>query len=142
MKPDVSRTARSVMKRSGALLTVYYDGACPMCSRKVAAYRLQAGAEGCAWIDASSCPESALGFDLSRDMALARIHVRLANGVLLGRMRGALALWRRLPRAASAERVASIGPLLVLRDAVDRVFSRVRPVWRSAHTAATAKQRR
>jgi len=142
MKRHESLAAGPVTKPTGALLTVYYDGTFPVRVRKIAAYRLQAGAEHCAWIDASWCPESALGFDLSRDMARARIHVRRIDGVLLSRMRGTLALWRILARTASAERAASIGPLMVLRDAVDRAFWWRRPVRRRAHTVSGAQYRR
>jgi len=114
--------------RAGTALTVYYDGACPVCSREIAMYRRQPGAEQCVWVDASSCPESALGSGLSRDSALARFHVRRADGVLVDGMRGFTVLWRSLPRFAWAGRIASIGPLPFLLDAAYRVFLRARPL--------------
>jgi predicted DCC family thiol-disulfide oxidoreductase YuxK len=36
---------------NGAVLTVCFDGACPVCSREIAAYRWPAGAWRCAWVD-------------------------------------------------------------------------------------------
>jgi predicted DCC family thiol-disulfide oxidoreductase YuxK len=126
--------------RTDSALTVYYDGACPVCSREIAVYRRQVGAEQCVWVDASICDESALGEGLSRGSALARFHVRRANGELVDGMRGFTILWRALPRLAWAARIASIGPLPLLLDAAYRVFLWVRPLWQGARTASTSKQ--
>ena len=125
--------------RADAAITVYYDGACPVCSREIAVYRRQVGAEQCVWVDASSCAESALGDGLSRDMALARFHVRRADGALVDGMRGFAALWRALPRFAWVGRIASFGFFPALLDAAYSVFLRVRPLWQSARTAPTSK---
>lgn len=123
-------------------LTVYYDGACPACSREIAMYRRQAGAERCVWLDASSCSESALGTGLSRDSALARFHVRRADGMLVDGVSGFAALWRVLPRFAWAGRIASIGPLRLLLDAAYGGFLRIRPLWQSANKAVSSKEQR
>lgn len=124
-----------------AALTVYYDGACPVCSREIGVYRRQSGAEQCVWVDASSCPESALGAGLSRETALARFHVRRADGVLVDGMRGFAALWRALPRFAWAGRIASIGPIPRGLDAAYSVFLRVRPLWQAARPVSTSQER-
>lgn len=123
-----------------AAMTIYYDGACPICSREIAAYRRQAGAERCAWVDASSCPESQLGAGLSRTAALARFHVRRADGVLVDGTRGFAALWRVLPRFAWAGRIASVGPMPRLLDLAYGVFLRVRPMWQFARMASGPKE--
>jgi ubiquinone biosynthesis monooxygenase Coq7 len=111
-------------------LTVYFDGACPVCSREIAMYRRQPGAEACTWIDASACPDAALGPDLTRDAALARFHVRRADGELVDGMRGFAALWRTLPRTAWLGRVASIWPIPIVLDAAYRAFLALRRFWR------------
>jgi len=129
------------LTRDDAALTVYYDGACPICSHEIAVYRRQTGAEQCVWVDASSCLESALGSGLSRDKALARFHVRRADGVLVDGMRGFTLLWRALPRLAWAGRIASIGPLPALLDVAYRIFLRLRPLLKGLRTAAVAKDR-
>ena len=118
--------------RTDSTLTIYYDGACPVCSREIAAYCRQAGADRCVWVDASSCDTSALGAGLSRDRALARFHVRRADGALVDGMRGFALVWRALPRFAWAGRIASIGPIPLLLDVAYRVFLRVRVLWRRA----------
>lgn len=123
-----------------AELTVYFDGGCPICSREIAMYRNQEGADRCAWVDASSCPEATFGPGLSREKALARIHVRRADGTLVDGVRGFALLWQKLPRFAWAGRIASLGPIPVVLDAAYAVFLRVRPLWRgSVHGAATKR---
>ena len=54
--------------------TVYYDGACPICSREIAQYRKVQGAERLDFVDVTACDANGLGPGLSRDAALARIH--------------------------------------------------------------------
>ena len=80
-----------------AQLTVYYDGACPVCSREIAHYRQQPGAQACQWVDAAHCPPDALGAGLSRAQALGRFHVRLADGRLVDGAAGFGALWQVMP---------------------------------------------
>ena len=113
-------------------LTVYYDGACPVCSREIAAYRRQPGAQDCRWIDASRCETAELGGDLSREAALARLHVRRADGSLVAGARGFAALWQALPRTAWLGRIAAAGPMPALLDLAYGAFLRVRQAWRPA----------
>ena len=64
-------------------LTVYFDGACPVCSREVGFYdRIdRAGAIG--WHDVSES-EGDLGKDgVSQSDALARLHARLPDGQMV-----------------------------------------------------------
>ena len=139
MERNALTTATAGSTPPDPALTVYYDGACPVCSREIAMYRRQAGAERCVWLDVSSCPESALGIGLSRDSALAKFHVRRADGVLVEGVRGFAVLWRVLPRFAWAGRIASTGPLPLLLDAAYRGFLRVRPLWQSASRVTSSK---
>ena len=141
MSFDTSAAVTPAAAQPNGALTVYFDGACPVCSREIAVYRRQAGAEQCVWVDASACPESALGVGLTRDTALARFHVRRADGVLVDGVRGFAALWCALPRFAWAGRIASLGFVSRLLDAAYRVFLRVRRLWQSTRTASTSKER-
>jgi predicted DCC family thiol-disulfide oxidoreductase YuxK len=77
--------------------TVYYDGACPICSREIAHYRTRKGADAVAWVDAATCAPAALAPGLSRARALDRMHVRLADGRLVSGAAAFAALWRALP---------------------------------------------
>jgi 3-demethoxyubiquinol 3-hydroxylase len=117
---------------SSKTLTVYFDGACPVCSKEIAYYQQQAGAQACAWVDASTCDEPALGPGLTRAAALGRFHVRHADGSLTSGMGGFAALWRVLPKTAWLGRVASFGPVPFFLDQAYRVFLALRPLWRPA----------
>jgi len=118
-------------------LTVYFDGACPVCSREIAHYQRQPGSEACAWVDASTCTEQQLGPDLPRSAALTRFHVRRADGSLVDGMRGFSELWVTLPRTAWLGRVAGLGPMPALLEAAYAVFLRLRRLWRPIPPSST-----
>lgn len=125
--PDMERTPE--MAPPGET-TVYYDGACPVCSREIAHYRSRPGAEGMRWVDATTCPAEALGPDLTRDAALARMHVRTADGRLVDGARAFAALWRGLPGFAWLGRLAGHRLVAPLAEAGYRMFLAVRRAWR------------
>jgi len=111
-------------------LTVYYDGACPVCTREIAGYRRQPGADACAWVDASRCDESAFGAGLTREAALKRLHVRHADGRLDDGVLGFANLWMALPRMAWLGRLAAWAPVTWVLEAAYAVFLTIRQVWR------------
>lgn len=116
--------------------TIYYDGGCPVCSREIAVYQRQAGAETCTWVDASRCDESELGVDLTRAAAMQRLHVRQADGRLVNGARGFAAIWSALPRTAWLGRLATLPPVNVLLEAGYRGFLGLRRLWRPPAPAA------
>ncbi|MEP7182461.1 MAG: DUF393 domain-containing protein [Betaproteobacteria bacterium] len=112
--------------------TVYFDGGCPVCRREIAHYRRLRGADAIAWIDASSCDETALGAGLDRSLVLSRFHVREADGTLASGAAAFVAIWRRLPAFAWLAKLAGSRPMLTLLDAGYAVFLQVRRSWRPA----------
>lgn len=118
--------------------TVYYDSACPVCRREIAHYRRRRGAGSVAWVDAATCDEAALGPGLDRARALARFHVRDADGVLVSGPLAFVAIWRRLPAFAWLAPVASWRPVLALLEAAYAVFLRARRRWRPDDAAQAA----
>jgi predicted DCC family thiol-disulfide oxidoreductase YuxK len=114
------------------LPTLYYDGACPVCAREVAMYRREPGAEGVQWVDASRCGDAALGPDLPREAAMARLHWRRPDGQLVSGAAAFTALWQALPRWAWLGRALGRGPVLPLLEAAYRGFLAVRRLWRPA----------
>jgi predicted DCC family thiol-disulfide oxidoreductase YuxK len=112
--------------------TVYFDGGCPVCSREIAMYRRQPGADAVCWVDAAACDANVFGPGLSRDAALARLHVRRADGSLVGGAAAFIAMWAALPRTAMLARWLNHRPVVALLDAAYGAFLVVRRAWRRA----------
>lgn len=116
-----------------ACTTVYFDGGCPVCSREVGMYRREAGADAVRWVDVAACADpAALGAGLSREAAMARLHLRRADGSLVSGARAFTELWRALPRWAWLGRLLGTGPALWLLEAGYSGFLFVRRGWRRA----------
>jgi predicted DCC family thiol-disulfide oxidoreductase YuxK len=111
-------------------LTVYFDGACPVCSREIAHYQRQPGAQACTWIDVAGCAPEALGPGLAREQALARLHVRLPDGRLLVGADGFAALWQALPGWRWLGRLAASAPVRPLAALAYDAFLLLRRLWR------------
>jgi predicted DCC family thiol-disulfide oxidoreductase YuxK len=110
--------------------TLYYDGACPICAREVAMYRRQPGADGVCWVDVARCDTSALGPGLTRDAALARLHLRWPDGSLVSGAAAFTGLWQALPRWSWLGRLFGSAAALRMLEAGYRAFLAVRPLWR------------
>lgn len=115
--------------------TLYYDGGCPVCVREVAMYRRQAGAEAVCWVDVARCETPELGAGLTRETAMARLHLRRPDGSLVSGAAAFTSLWRVLPRWAWLGRLLGSTVGLWLLEAGYRVFLAVRPVWRGRGTS-------
>lgn len=78
---------------SSPTLTVWFDGACPLCTREIALMRRLDRAQRIAFIDVmeegASCP-------LDPAVLLARFHAR-EDGVLLSGAAAFAAMWRAIP---------------------------------------------
>jgi len=112
--------------------TVYYDGGCPVCTREIAMYRKQPGGEGIRWVDASTCGAEELGAQLSREAALARLHLRGADGQLVSGAAAFTGMWREMPRWRWLGVFFGKGWRLAALEGAYRAFLRVRRVWRRA----------
>ena len=110
--------------------TVYFDGACPVCSREVAMYRRQPGADGVRWVDVTQCGAGELGTGLTREAAMARLHLRRADGSLVSGAEAFTSLWQALPRWSWLGRLFGSGAGLCLLEAAYRVFLVARRAWR------------
>jgi glutathione peroxidase len=110
-------------------IQVFYDGGCPVCSREIAFYRARPGSDAFEWVDVHRSGES-LGAGLSRDAALARLHVRLADGTLLSGAAAFAAMWRSMPGLRWLGRLLAVPPFGALAELGYRVFLWVRRTWR------------
>lgn len=113
---------------SGKKLTVFYDGACPLCDREISFFKRRRGAEYVAWVDLSGGgPQEMIAPGLSKRAALARFHVRRADGRLVSGGAAFAALWASLPGFRLDGRVFHAPPLTWVLDRAYVLFLVVRP---------------
>ena len=108
-------------------VTVYYDGACPVCRREIGFYRKRTGA-AVSYCDVAAevCPAP----DLRREDALQRFHVRLRDGALVSGAAAFLALWRETPGFRLPARLLSVRPVVAVLDRAYDGFLKLRRLWR------------
>lgn len=107
------------------VLSVYYDGSCPLCQREIAFYRRRAGDAQIAWIDVSTPSE--LGDGLSCTAAMARFHVRDSTGRLYSGGLAFAVLWQHVPGWQWLGNLFSRPPLSHVIEWAYRAFLPVRP---------------
>jgi 3-demethoxyubiquinol 3-hydroxylase len=118
-------------------LTVFYDGGCPLCRREIGLYQGLCATEAVRWHDVhAQAPDPAV---LSSAQAMARFHVRDAQGQLFSGAAAFVVLWRALPGWRWLARVAALPGALPLMEWSYRGFLRVRPTMQRA---ARAMERR
>ena len=108
---------------------VYYDGACPVCSREIATYQRARGAEALCFVDVSR-PDAALAPGLTREAALARMHVRSTDGQMASGAAAFATLWSALPGWAWLGRIAALPIIAPALELGYRGFLRLRRAWR------------
>lgn len=117
------------------LLTVYYDGGCPVCTREIGFYQRQRGADRVRWINLAQCDDTQLGMDLSLEAAYARLHARLPGGGLVAGARAFAALWQALPAFRVFGQIAALPGVIHLLEGSYRGFLMVRRLWRRPSSA-------
>jgi len=120
----------ATMNRPPPLLTLYYDGGCPVCTREIGFYQCRRGAERITWINLAQCEDAALGSDLSREAAYARLHARRPDGQLVSGAQAFAALWQALPAFRLAGRIAALPGIVHGLEWGYRGFLRLRRLWR------------
>jgi len=76
VKMSLMTTEMYIESTASPLAIVYFDGGCPICSREISFYQRQSGADQIAWVDLTTCPDSALPNGVSRQAAMARFTFR------------------------------------------------------------------
>jgi predicted DCC family thiol-disulfide oxidoreductase YuxK len=108
-------------------LTVYYDGACPLCRREIGYYQGRTG-ESVNYCNVAAETDPAA--DLTREDALKRFHVRLADGRLVSGAAAFLALWGQVPGFSRITSLLSVKPAVAVLDVAYLGFLRLRRLWR------------
>jgi predicted DCC family thiol-disulfide oxidoreductase YuxK len=107
-------------------VTVYFDGSCPLCTKEIGLYKNADGAERITFCDVSRA-DSALPADLTPAAAMARFHVRGADGQLESGAAGFALLWSSLPRWRWLGRIVSVTPVRAVAELAYRGFLTIRP---------------
>ncbi|MBO22421.1 MAG: hypothetical protein CMM26_08650 [Rhodospirillaceae bacterium] len=110
-----------------ASVTVYYDGACPLCSREIDFYRRFRGASNIVWIDIADSGDHNIAPDLPSAAARARFHVRTSSGTLLDGGAAFAHLWSALPAFRWAGLLFRMPPLGWCLDRLYDGFLKLRP---------------
>lgn len=125
------------------VLSVYFDGACPLCRREIGFYRHLKGADRIEWVDLNQGSAESVAPGLCRIDALERFHVRRADGRFFSGARGFAELWSELP---AFRWLGAISRLPVIRSVLEmayRGFLRIRPwLQRRARQAEACSEER
>lgn len=107
-----------------ASLTVWFDGACPLCQREIALLQRLDRRGAVAFVDladgATACP-------LDRETMLARFHARIGDGPLLVGADAFAAVWRAIPLTRPLGLIARWPPCAALLARAYEWFLRHRP---------------
>jgi predicted DCC family thiol-disulfide oxidoreductase YuxK len=115
------------METKNDISAVYYDGACPICSREIAMYKSSGAIPDKAFQDIATGP---VPEDADRDALLARFHVRLNDGTLVSGARAFLALWRTQRVMRPVGIALDRQPFIWLLDLAYSGFLKLRKLWR------------
>jgi predicted DCC family thiol-disulfide oxidoreductase YuxK len=108
-------------------VTVYFDGSCPLCRREIGFYKNSAGAERIIWQDVSRAVDGQVAGDLSCQQAMARFHVRGADGALKSGAAAFIELWLSLKNWRWFGRLFAHPPGVWLLEKCYVGFLRIRP---------------
>lgn len=106
------------------VLTVWYDGGCPLCLREIALMRRLDRQHSIRFIDvanpASACP-------IDRAALLARFHAQEAGQPVVSGAAAFAAMWRAIPLLRPLGLLARFAPVLALLERAYLAFLKVRP---------------
>lgn len=108
--------------------TVYYDGACPLCSREIAFYRRRDAEGRVRWHDLRREPVDPVRDGIGQEAALARFHLRRADGTLLSGAAAFVALWSEIPGFRTLAALARLPGMAWVLERGYLLFLRLRPV--------------
>ncbi len=129
MSTLLSQDTQTTTADPNAAEAVWYDGACPVCTREIGWYRRMRGAEDVRWIDVSR-PDAPLPEGETREALLGRFTVARRSGALASGAAGFSALWRALGPTRTLGRLTDREPFRTVGEGLYRLFLRLRRIWR------------
>ncbi|MFO0573087.1 MAG: DUF393 domain-containing protein [Polyangia bacterium] len=107
-------------------LTVFFDGACPICSREIAHYRRRDSEGRLRLVDIAAPSFDAAAEGVDGEQVKRSLHVRRRDGQLITGLDSFIAIWDALGLHTAARLARLPGVNLLLRAGY-RVFAAVRP---------------
>lgn len=133
--PDIAE-AEAFLPPSGARLTVWFDGGCPLCKREIALFRRLDKRGAIHFEDVrlqgSSCP-------MDRAALLARFHARETGKPIVSGAAAFAAMWRAIPVLRPLGEFARIPPVLWVLERCYDLFLRFRPQLQMLFTPQKAE---
>lgn len=117
----------AMTNQAAPVLTVFFDGACPLCTAEIGLYQKCAGAERVAFVDVSAAPDAPVAPGLSRGDAMKRFHVMHPDGRIQSGGRAFADLWAILPGWARLGRAFQSRAAGAVLELAYRAFLPVRP---------------
>jgi len=108
-------------------VTIYFDGACPLCSREIAHYRKKDTAGRLRYVDIASPSFDAAAHGLDAKRVQKLMHVQLPDGKFATGVDAFIAIWNVLPGYEVMGKVAKLPLVKPLLHLAYRAFAAVRP---------------
>src|SRR4051794_27549202 len=110
-----------------ALLTLFYDGLCPLCAREIAHYRRHIPAGAADFLDITATDFDARAHGLDPERVHREMHVKVGEEVRTG-VDAFLAIWEAAPRYRWAARLARLPGVHFVLTVGYAAFARLRPL--------------
>lgn len=114
------------MNKVAHKVTIFYDGSCPLCTSELGVYKRADADNALLLVDVSS-PAFAGDDRINQSDAMARLHVRLADGRQVSGAQSFIEIWRALPSWRWMAKVEGIPGAVPMLEALYRLFLRTRP---------------
>jgi predicted DCC family thiol-disulfide oxidoreductase YuxK len=126
------------LPEQAGIVTVFYDGSCPLCAAAIGIYRRACGAEMVSFIDASAHEPGTIVAGLDMTTAMKRFHVLGVDGRLFSGAEGFAHLWLALPEWRWLGRIVLLPGVLQATKIAYRGFLVVRPAFQRMFRAKSA----
>ena len=109
-------------------LTIFFDGACHLCSREIEHYKKMKHQGRLAFVDIADPQFSAEKFGLDRGRVQKYMHTIDESGRIYTGVDSFIQIWNRLPSYRWAVRIAENGFVRPLMDVGYHTFAKIRPL--------------
>lgn len=108
-------------------VTVYYDGACPLCRREISFYRDLKGADTIDWVNVANCNDENIPANVSRAQLLGRFHIQMPDQSVKSGAAAFVEIWKKLPAFQPFARLAQLPGAMPVLEFGYTIFLKFRP---------------